>query len=125
MKWAILLCIYFPAAVVCHFNGAPLEACETMIPQHQPFTQQELATASNLYEVLADPDPVSQGSYLVTVASKNSSFKGFLVEARSESNAPVGTWDLTKAQGKAQTLDCSGSPASAVIASEETAPRTT
>lgn len=112
--WAILS-LSLPNLSNARSGGAPLEACETMIPGHQGTSPKLISSALHQVSIAKGLEP---GSFVVTLHSDaNVPFKGFFIQARNVANngsKAIGTWDISNLSGVARTANCSGLPNSAV-----------
>ncbi|XP_057376114.1 putative defense protein isoform X1 [Daphnia carinata] len=91
--------------VYCKPNGAPLEACEDMSPQHFIMPQSGVCPFTSR---LAKDEMWSNGTIEVTLEHDSEDFKGFLMmafDSTSSDTDPIGTFSADlKGMGKA--IDC-------------------
>ncbi|KAF0758427.1 putative defense protein Hdd11, partial [Aphis craccivora] len=96
-------------------EGAPLEVCSDLMPQHGP----EAQTKDSPYTLTPNRKSVKGGeSITLTLASKDfSKFKGFMVQARDSRDKPMGSFtplpaskNNTEFKGKWKLLSCPDGP---------------
>ncbi|TRY68429.1 hypothetical protein TCAL_07482 [Tigriopus californicus] len=96
-------------------DGAPLEACDTMIPGHQDTSPKPGQSALHEVSIAKGLEP---GAFIISLHSAaNVPFKGFFIQARNvakNNSEAIGTWDISNLSGVARTANCSGQPNSAV-----------
>jgi hypothetical protein len=97
-------------------SGAPTEVCEDMLPQHGAPVQ----TTPSPYTLTPNRKTVKGGEQItLTLAAKDlSKFKGFMVQARDSTGAPVGSFaplPVSKGnnefKGKWKLITCPKGPA--------------
>ncbi|XP_040263266.1 putative ferric-chelate reductase 1 [Bufo bufo] len=113
---AVLLMASLPIYVYAYPDGKVTSSCVTMTPVHGVQAQ----TSSPPYTLTLDKYTYSAGEKIqVTLSSSATQFKGFLIQARSESSTtPVGSFVTTNSN--TQTLTCT-SAASSVSHTSSTA----
>jgi len=96
-------------------DGAPIDACEDMLPQHGAPAQ----TKESPYTLTPNRKSVKAGeSITLTLASKDfSKFKGFLVQARNNAGLPIGSFmplpaskNNNEFKGKWKLINCPKGP---------------
>ncbi|XP_069823663.1 defense protein l(2)34Fc-like [Dendropsophus ebraccatus] len=99
---ALLLLASLPVCMYAYSNGQVTDACSSMTPSHGAPAQ----TSSPPYTLSLDKYTYSAGDKIkVTLSSTSGQFKGFLIQARSGSNAtPVGSFQTSNSN--TQTLTC-------------------
>lgn len=112
MKDLIVAAFFVMLHTVCaHKDGAPLQACLTMTPEH-PGTSPQLVTSPNYRIGFSQIKPNLSATVLhVVTLSGDVPFKGFFVQARSHTNGdvnPIGTWNFSASFGLAKGVDCGG-----------------
>ena len=95
-------------------DGAPIQACDNMVPNHG-VSQKPLETAA--HRVTAAH---TSAGYTVTISGKPGApatpFKGFFVQARATAggSGPLGSWDVTASKSVAKGVNCGGRLATGV-----------
>lgn len=112
MKLIIVLSLvcFYVSQLTAAPGGAPIEACETLLPQHNG-TQPQNGTSPYRIEV---GDPIIPGgrSYYVTISgiSPSETLLGFIIQARPSNSSvyqTVGSFDrVAPTETSAQFLDC-------------------
>lgn len=101
-------------------SGAPTEVCEDMLPQHGAPVQ----TKPSPYALTPNRKTVKGGEQItLTLAAKDlSKFKGFMVQARDSTGAPVGSFAPLPAskgnnefKGKWKLISCPKGPANVSV----------
>lgn len=100
---------------LAYSNGAPLEVCTDLMPQHGAPAQ----TKESPYTLTLNRKSVKGGeSMTLTLASKDfSKFKGFIIQARDSNDKPIGSFSPLPAsknnpefKGKWQVISCPDGP---------------
>lgn len=110
--------------VVSRPNGAPLTACEDMTPRHMAFQEQ----LSALPVVIEVNTPIVSGQPTVILISGNDtlpSFGGFQIQARTQNNDLIGTFQASEVVGVTNCRNISGSSATHVNTAQKTAVKIT
>ncbi|XP_026820046.1 putative defense protein Hdd11 [Rhopalosiphum maidis] len=105
----------YPKTALAYSEGAPLEVCSDLMPQHGAPAQ----TTDSPYTLTPNRKSVKGGeSITLTLASKDfSKFKGFIVQARDGDDKPIGSFTPLPAsknnnefKGKWKLLSCPNGP---------------
>ncbi|KAL4135563.1 hypothetical protein QTP88_007163 [Uroleucon formosanum] len=100
---------------LAYSNGAPLEVCTDLMPQHGAPVQ----TKESPYTLTLNRKSVKGGeSMTLTLASKDfSKFKGFIIQARDSNDKPIGSFSPLPAsknnpefKGKWLVISCPDGP---------------
>merc|ERR1719367_2373693 len=103
MIFVVVAAAAFMGVVVdAHSDGAPDAACASMTPGHQGTSMRHASTALHRLQHRTNQN----NQRVVTIESKSGlpvAFKGFFLQARAVSSNgtsnPVGTWDVSGANG--------------------------
>lgn len=110
----------YPKTALAYSQGAPLEVCSDLMPQHGAPGQ----TTDSPYTLTPNRKSVKGGeSITLTLASKDfSKFKGFIVQARDGDDKPIGSFtplpaskNNTEFKGKWQLLSCPDGPSNVSV----------
>ncbi|XP_053549697.1 putative ferric-chelate reductase 1 [Bombina bombina] len=118
-KQFLLICFAGCFSPLCGYpSGGISDACDTMLPVHGNSRTQ---TSTAPYSITVSADKFNPGDTIkVTIRTDSSSFKGFLLEARSIGGDRIlGTFTVT--DPNTQGLSCSGGPNSAISHTSATA----
>lgn len=113
MKLVFLFCltIFYASQILAAPGGAPTDACETLLPQHNGTAPQN---GSSPFRIEFGPPIIPGGrSYYITISgiSPSATFAGFIVQARPSNNSSqyntTGTFDVVAPrETSAQFITC-------------------
>ena len=116
----ILIASFCILSVVSRPNGAPLTACETMLPIH-PGNQEQTSVLPVTLEV-DEPIISGQPTYIRIFGTELlQSFGGFQIQARTQTNELIGTFQENDLVGLTACRNISGSSATHRNTTQKTA----
>lgn len=100
MSYRVIIVITLISIAKSHKNGAPISACNDMVPRHNE-TAMDLPAP---YAIIPIRSVTEEEALTVIIKStKDAPFKGFLIQARDNSNATIGYFSPTE---NVQLLNC-------------------
>jgi hypothetical protein len=109
MQSKILSVIFFAGFIMAIFgypNGGPLEACDSLYPEHGAEPQE----TEPPYDFILGEDQIGPGrvvNYTIIARTPEDAFRGFMIQVRSLiTNKRVGKFLVDEDDLIAQTIDC-------------------